>query len=1188
MEQFHGIDVSWMTHGSKDKFSKTPTTRQRSLSNNTARDLASQRPLSPRPLSPTTTTVSGIQTEHGKPTQITTSAPRPISGRTTSEEKQIHPQTSTTPPTPQRRGSWFSNISSKFSSNGAQSPPQANTASTKPAELSVPKANPAKNAVLQHGMIPEGEGPYTPAPPRSSQTNGLLQVFRRLSSSNGTLPTNVKPHNHGLVERRVLNVDRHRERCDITGLNQAKLRRVAFCVDVEIAPMPKYIDDKGEKKVRDKVAKDLKKKKAEAEAQLAKSPNSSEDGVGDAATVNSEAAAPSPTLSADAKKKEKKKKSEEERKARKEKRRRQAEANGTIPMELRYDSDSSTDSVPSTTQTKPAPQIMPTTNPVRIYRRCCQLRETPILKKITEQLMDATNFSAETGMVEKLDLSGYYMQLPDLITLGDYLAVVPVREVILDSCGLADEGLRVVLAGLLAARKHQKVPISLKRRKQQQQNKCPLTTEPDGLTDQGGVVERLVLKNNKIGPEGWRHICLFIYLCRTLKSLDLSGIQFPKFVPSPYPPQGANGQPVKQQTQPLCTLLSRSLGERLGGATLSLLSMGETGLSTEQLGAVIDGVIQCGIKRLGIAHNDINSEGLAHVARFLKSNICEGLDLGGNDLREWLSILADALDVENCPLWALSLADCNLVPGSLCKLFPTLVKLEHLRFIDLSHNHELFSSDPSAVAVLRRYLPKMACLKRIHLADCTLNAEQAIALAEILPEITGLAHVSFLENKQLVELTTNASSEEKQEEACALFASLLAAARVSTSLVAVDIEVPSEQSSDLVKAMAKQVVAYGLRNMEAATTAQTEAVLAANQPEEPVYPDILQRLVGHDVMLSSDADADVDAAPDDDYVIGGTGVVKALACCLKNRGNDSRRQSMEFLADVENGVPTAGERESANANASSGKAKETSKHLLLSARKIRLRLQPAIVKARMAANDSHTYHRLMFLDNTLNGIIKRFEDEYPDTRLSVDSGVDIDADNASLSSLEKLSSSVPVPSLVTDNSDLASTAIISDNENDDDVRSRSPLVKRGVFPALSRSNSVISLTSKALADEEARVLRAGHKFRAGIVRPEHYALLTSGVEEVGADPNHKRLLHELLDEMNDEELKKEAEEKGIVEVFQERKGDILQRLKESDPVHWDAFVESQVMARKNVKPDEGGQCPAKGAVTEGNEVAIED
>lgn len=244
----------------------------------------------------------------------------------------------------------------------------------------------------------------------------------------------------------------------------------------------------------------------------------------------------------------------------------------------------------------------------------------------------------------------------------------------------------------------------------------------------------------------------------------------------------------------------------------------------------------------------------------------------------------------------------------------------------------------------------MACLKRIHLVDCALSPEQVIALAEILPEIPALAHISFLENPQLVELVTNATTDETKEEACALFASLLSAARVSTSLVAVDIDVPSEQSSDLVKALAKQVVAYCLRNMELATATAAEGQAEALAKREPEYPDALQRLVGHDVMLSSDMDADVDAAPDDDYVIGGTGVVRALACWLKNRGDESRRQSGEFVLDVENGVARP-----RPAVPSGGKAKETSKHLLLSARKIRLRLQPAIDKAKAAPSDSHAY-----------------------------------------------------------------------------------------------------------------------------------------------------------------------------------------------------------------------------------------
>ncbi|KAH6840696.1 hypothetical protein B0I37DRAFT_316012 [Chaetomium sp. MPI-CAGE-AT-0009] len=1182
MEHAQGLDVSWMTHGNpKDKVARNATARPRSLSNSVHDTPAP----SPAPnSSPAPAVDSNSQTEQEKQTALT----RSNSARTASEEKRL-PST----PSPQRRNSWFSNISSKFTSGGGaahQSPPQTVTTSPKPAEFSVPKVTPAKNAVLQHGSRPEGEAPYTPAPPKSSQT-GLLHVFRRLSSSNGTLNPNIKSHNHGLVERRVLNVDPHRERCDINGLNQSKLRRVAFCVDVEIAPMPRYADETEGKK-GSKVNKDQKKKmKERGEGEALKQPKAVEaqkevngevkatgeelpkeppkEGIESGSPPSVGIINISEKVAATDKKKEKKKKNEEERKARKEKRRKQAEVNGTIPMELHYDSDSSSSGSTPRPGT-PKTQTVPTTNPVRIYRRCCQLRETPILRKITEQLTDPANCSAEPGMVERLDLTGYWMQLTDLLTLGDYLAVVPVREVVLENCGLTDEGLRVILAGLLAAKR----PTGRRRK--------PLNGV-DGLAEQGGVVERLVLKNNKIGPEGWRHICLFIYLCRTLKSLDLSGIQFPRQPAAA--PDAANGSPApaRRQPQTLCQLLSKSLGERLGGSTLNLLGLGQTGISTEQLGLIIDGLLRCGVKRLGLANNGIDADGLGHVARFLQTGRCEGLDLGGNDLRDGLATLADALTREKCPLSALSLADCNLTPSALCKLLPTLVKLEEFRFIDLSHNQELFDSDPSAVSVLRRYLPKMACLKRIHLADCAMTPEQVIALTEILPEIIGLAHVSFLENPRLVELTTNAKSEENQEEACALFASLLAAARVSPSLVAIDIEVPSEQSSDLVKALAKQVVAYCLRNMELAAATAAEAQAEWLAKHEPEYPDALQRLVGHDVTVSTDIDADVDAAPDEDYVIGGTGVVRALACCLENRGDESRRQSGEFIRDVENGVA-----QPPRAVPSGGKAKETSKHLLLSARKIRLRLQPAIDKARATADDTPTYHRLMFLQSTLNGIIKRFEDEFPDTRVSGSPDSAIDISEEGKPGLPP-NSSIPTT---------ATAAATNGSLSDEDPDPATPTAIKS--PILSRSNSLLSLSSKALAHEEGRILRAGHTFRAGVVvaggdpassssssspspsaaagpalrrSEQHYALLTSGVEMVGNDPHHARVLHDLLEELGDEGLDAEVREKGVVPVFKARREEIWVKLRAVDPAHWDRFVESQEMARANVRvegPGPGG------------------
>ena len=510
-----------------------------------------------------------------------------------------------------------------------------------------------------------------------------------------------------------------------------------------------------------------------------------------------------------------------------------------------------------------------------------------------------------------------------------------------------------------------------------------------------------------------------------------------------------------------------------------------------------------------------------------------------------------------------------------------------------------------------RYLPKMICLKRIHLADCSLSPEQVIALAEIIPEITGLAHISLVENPQLVELTTDTNTEEIKEEACALFASLLSAARVSTNLVAVDIEVPSDESSDLVKAMAKQVVAYCLRNMERLSVPDLGTSVATLPPlsggdniEEPKYPDVLQRLVGHDVMQPSELDVDVDAAPDDDYVIGGTGVVKALACCLKNRGDDSRR---DFLRELEGEEVRSRSSSVVRGSGRDGegvekaKAKATSKHLLLSARKIRHRLQPAIIKARAASSqDTHAYReflfnpmylihvidgmltdvtdRLIFLDNTLKGIIKRFEDEFPDTRESADSAIGlttssdeeetIDEDDEKKMSVS-LASSIDVSALVRGAKPSSS---ISDNE--EDLADATEIRASG----LVRSNSSLSLSSKALADEEARVLRAGHKFRSGIVRPEHYVLLSSGVEMVGADPNHARLLHELLEELQDETLKEEVAQKGVVRVYQEKKDYIMKKLQEADPVHWDRFVESMEMARANVTGiKEGPVYPVKGA-----------
>lgn len=577
-------------------------------------------------------------------------------------------------------------------------------------EPPVPKISPSRNAVLQHGAKPEGSGPYIPAPPKSGQA-GFLGVFRRLSSSSSVNGANQSRLAHGLVERKVLNKDKHRERCPIGELKGAKLRRVAFCVDVEIAPMPKYADGEVATQPIDKTAKKKLTEKGEGEALKSDSTVMKEEDLNDSQPEPAADAKPNghangamepleklPSVTNDekssgdndsgepdapaasketSKKKEKKKRSEEERKARKEKRRKLAEDNGTIPVEIHYDSGTSSDSSSSAT---PKTTSLPTTNPVRIYRRCCQLRETPILKKITEQLTEPTNVS--NGIVSKLDLTGYWLQLADLVTLGDYLAVVPVREVLLENIGLSDEGLRVILAGLLAAK-----PPCLSRKKPKHE-----------LEVQGGVVERLVLKNNKLGPDGWKHLSLFVYLCRSIKSLDLAHIPFPRQAVSQVSATLPNGQQIPRS---IADIFATSLGDRLGGSTLEMINIGETEPSMEQLSVILDGMMKCKVKRLGLAHNYLDEQGISHVTRYISSGICEGLDLAGNDLRGHEEKIASALEA-NGSLWALSLAGCELGPSSLSKILPILANMPDIRFIDLSHNKELFQSRPSAVGLLRR------------------------------------------------------------------------------------------------------------------------------------------------------------------------------------------------------------------------------------------------------------------------------------------------------------------------------------------------------------------------------------------------------------------------------------------------------------------------------------------------------
>lgn len=813
-------------------------------------------------------------------------------------------------------------------------------------------------------------------PQKTGHPSFFHNALRKLSSSGGGGGGGlgkISPQ-RAAGQRKVMNLDQDRDRCKVPELDPSKLRRVSFCVDVEIAGTSrqsesddeagppatngkkqssnrdqnkrsrKSSDPKPDAKPPTDKAEDTSTKAKPQPAADAEPQASTPDTTNSNATIAEESKReekPASQAKEPSKKQERKKRSEEERKERKEKKRRLAEENGSVPLQINM-ADNGGGAASASGSGSPRSRKnrdQPTTDPVRIYRRCCQLRETGVLKKLVEQISSPSSVLAESqGTVAVLDLTDFWMTLQDIITFSDWLAIVPVRKLILNNCGLTDEAVRVILAGLLST----KTIEAARYARGLSKNK----SETIPREERYGAIEKLSLKGNpKIGPEGWRHIALFIHMSRSLKGIDVSGIPFPHPGLATNSPTSTTKSPAKSVNPDVLTVFASALAERFAGNRLEELVLNECYPTADDLEKICSAVTTLGLRRLGVANDDLTKEGLEHVLDYLTAGHCEGLDLGGNNLGEHLGLLSSA--VENArSLTALSLADCSLTPKGLTGLLQNLTTVPNFRFIDLSHNQGLFATQPDSLATLRRYLPKMRELRRIHLADVDMSPEHAIALAEILPDCPKLCHINVLENSG-IEALSSSKDAEMQEEACALYASLTAAARVSRTLIAVDIDIPTADNNEVVKALASQIVAYSLHNLERGELVQEFSSSlngTGSATHEVPVPEILAHIVGH----SDDVDGSVDdesLAPDEDYVISGTGVVKALGICLGNA--DSAMDGSESATP--SGATTPVRRLSQPAVAK--KPRDMSKNLLASARKIRVRLRPALVREDQAGND---------------------------------------------------------------------------------------------------------------------------------------------------------------------------------------------------------------------------------------------
>ncbi|KAI5804399.1 hypothetical protein EDC01DRAFT_418174 [Geopyxis carbonaria] len=1001
---------------------------------------------------------------HTRPTPPhTTSSPSITNG---TGQAAHAPSPSSTPPPTSRRPSWLLNISSKFSSNGGT-------------DLTSGTASPT------HPPSPSPESPKHNAPP-----GFLMSTLRRLSatgtnardalSRSKTMPT------VGRCERVILNKDQNRERCIIPELDGNKLRKVAFCVDVEVAPSSEDVEARKEARRKRREAKEKEKERMK---QLEPESTPGEDDVhGEKATSMEE--------SSELKAESKGEKSEEKPKEKEDSLKPDAsrEENST-PATDESPSNSpailpkngEADEKPAKTRRRVHPR--PTTDPIKIYTQCCQLRETQMLPEIKEQLVKANG----AAVLQRIDMTGHALLLPDVVAFSDFLALVPVKELILENCDLTDEMVRVVLSALSTV----KVPAQFETTEgRESPNGTPGTPGFPAKRNpkqhfQRGVVERLSLKDNpRLGRDGWRYVSCFVHMSHSLRALDMSKIILPR---PPLPPHfyshnqmGRTSSPRPSSSSDTTGIFARALGERLIGSGLDEVVMGNCSLSSDQLKHVMEGITKGGTRRVSLEGNSITDDGIAMIGRWMKGDIdsagvCEVLDLSNNDIQEHIGILSASID-ERSPLIALNLSNCNLTPESLASLLPALTQARSFRWLDLSNNPLLFSSQPDSLPLLRRFLPKMLLLRKIDLSNTSMNPDHAIALSEILPEIPMLSYFKFSENP-LIPSGKTKMDEGSLEEGAALYTALNVAVKISKNIVRVDMDEPGPAAGEVIRNLSRRLLAHCLKNMESCSPEMEDYSGTIPSMHRDSSELTLSRQTSLETTEAAGDEEDVPVANyeyDDDgvwrdeenYVVGGTGVVKALGVCLGNKPHNCRPNGHGLASlqrtDTMSSIGTLGEDD-----VGSEKAGEMSKALLTRARMIKERIQPALQKAYTGEIEEFHHRRLLFLDETLFRVIHRFEEEYPECKQPL----------PTISEPPIPPASPPQEPVST----FSHSIIPNDGDDLDDCASPSSSSTTEISKPLSRRASEVSLHSRYLEKEEGQM----HKL-ANYMKKEIF--LTSGNE----------------------------------------------------------------------------------------------
>jgi hypothetical protein len=235
-----------------------------------------------------------------------------------------------------------------------------------------------------------------------------------------------------------------------------------------------------------------------------------------------------------------------------------------------------------------------------------------------------------------------------------------------------------------------------------------------------------------------------------------------------------------------------------------------------------------------------------------------------------------------------------------------------------------------------------------------------------------------------------------------------------------------------------------------------------------------------------------------------------------------------------------------------------------------------------------TTGRLLFLDQTLQGMIRRFEDEYPECRLTPSEDIFSDAASAHSSTPSSTSAPTSMTAILATSPPEGQAAESDDEERKSAIR--------------SRHNSDVSSASRALAIEEGRIHRLGQRVRAEILhnsRPNSSSGPTDPLTEIEAHSKPKDGLplptldeiREKLSSLTGDDLRVAAERDNWEETLARigQNAAEIQRLQHESPEEFENFRDAQMAALLNTGKDHSKSFGTDVTLTnDSHESAIED